>query len=82
MQNMITKIKCPHCGSTNILFFQEYTITRHFKLKKNGEPYKRPIKEYYNKEDGGMPAGYQCQDCKAFASIWNEDIKDWEEIKK
>lgn len=36
-----TKYRCPHCGNTNLMLVVETTVQRNYKLRLDGDPYKR-----------------------------------------
>jgi hypothetical protein len=55
-------VKCPYCGSTNILYWVEEVRTVYYKTKKNGDPYKIPIRK--GTHDLLDTCGYVCDDCK------------------
>jgi ribosomal protein S27E len=70
-------IRCPECNSSNVIFWQEFNITKEFKIKKNGEPYKKPFNNYDT--SSSMPYGYKCEDCNNFGYINDYEYKTWSE---
>lgn len=54
------KYKCPKCGSTDIFYWKECVKTTHYKIKQDGEPYKRP---YETRMDIMDNEGLECDTC-------------------
>lgn len=66
-------IICPYCHSNNVVYWQEFNITKVFKLKKDGTPYKR-TKNHYD-TSFSMPYGYECEDCGEWDSY--DEMEKW-----
>lgn len=77
MKKLGLKIKCPNCGSFNIHYYQDKIFTFHYKIKKNGEPYKRPCFKAYELDEA---YGYVCDDCHSISGIYQ--MSDWKEKLK
>lgn len=70
------RYKCPHCGSTNIVFAEETTTKRLFKLDQHGNRYKNPFEtiRYYSDT---VIEYLECEDC-----AWDCHLEDGVELKK
>ena len=74
----MVKIKCPECGSDNVIFWKETIVTTHHKIRKDGKPYKNGRIAY---TDGNSPYGYQCLHCGEWCSIsGGDDEESWQYV--
>ena len=71
-----TKVKCPWCGSEDVIIFVEELVTYYYKIKKNGERYKNYFDK--NTSDSPTPMGYKCNKCEEVSLVG--DMESWEEI--
>ena len=77
-----TKYRCPDCGSIDIAFAEESVTKRRFKMKQNGDPYKKPFDtaDYYT----DVVVEYlECQSCYSDCRL--DDgvaLKRWENHKQ
>ena len=72
------KYRCPDCGSANIVFAEESVTRRRFKLKQNGEPYKKPhaVDEYYTDT---VVEYILCESCYSDCHLEDGvELKKWE----
>lgn len=73
---MNKKYRCPKCGSSNIIYWVEYVMEKHYKLSEKGERYKKAFKTFDNGAEGHE--GLHCQDCNNYVNwIDSIDAKDW-----
>lgn len=56
----MSKLKCPNCGSENLVFYRENLSVYITKLTKDG---KLPRREHLSHTDGNFPHHIDCKDC-------------------
>lgn len=74
--DMRHKYRCPECGSTNLGWWEEQITEIHYKLRKDGKPYKKPYEHSLSGADGHE--GIECLDCRNLANVLSDDFKEWE----
>lgn len=70
------KVKCPHCNSHNVVYWEEVVLTKEYQLKPNGKPYKRVKNREESYLDGNF--GYKCLDCESWVNIYQEGPEAWQ----
>ena len=72
----MSRYKCPECGSENLGWWVERVTEVHYKLRKDGRPYKQPCKHSLSAAD--CHEGIECLDCLNMANILSDDFEAWE----
>ena len=75
-----SKYRCPKCGSTDIVFAEESVTKRQFKIKKNGDPYKKPYATDHFYTDQ-IVEYIECSNCFEYCNLEDGvELKKWENI--
>ena len=72
------KYRCPSCGSEDVVFAEETVTRRRFKLKSNGEPYKKPFATDHHYTDEVVEyilCSHCFEDCHLDDGV---ELKKWE----
>ena len=71
-----TKVKCPNCGSHNILYQSEFVFTVYKKIKKDGSTCKN---NHYKTIPTPLDTwGYECEDCGRVGYFGDETAGEFE----
>lgn len=70
----MSKYKCPDCGSSKVVYWEERIIEYEHKIRKDGKPYVKPSRKT---DIGNNAYGLRCEDCRSFVSLSLYDDEEW-----
>lgn len=75
--NQQSKYICPRCRSKNIVWWEENVIEHLYKIKKDGEKFKKPFEKLYSNADA--LEGIKCLDCHNYMNMIMVDDEEYDE---